>query len=288
MKLPPASRNRSSSAREAASSASRPKVIAPRQSSLTRTPVLPRYLSCMESLSNVAPRRPPCQAKQPALTVATVWQLPRRADRLAGGQLAVDPAIELGTTLQRGDQRVARLRADASDHVPQPLRVDDHLPIPGRGNPRFGGRVVLVLAEDHVRLRKVAQLQPGADDPALAVGIEPIVFVEMHLPQDVLAAGVGSQLDHPYATVARADVLDVLHQRRTDILVVGPDAVLVWLAVRPESSALHLALCRGDGGEVGVPTGLPIHELEALELMLGDLGPLVVLEDHEALLLQYR
>src|SRR5262249_36170129 len=42
MKLPPSATNRSSMARDRSSSVSRPKVIAPRQSSLTATPVPPR------------------------------------------------------------------------------------------------------------------------------------------------------------------------------------------------------------------------------------------------------
>jgi hypothetical protein len=66
------------------------------------------------------------------------------------------------------------------DHVPQPLGVDDDLRAGMQPDAGLGGGVVLVLAQDEDGpVRRVLQFEPGPDHPVGAVGVEPIVVVEV-------------------------------------------------------------------------------------------------------------
>src|ERR1019366_2804514 len=204
--------------------------------------------------------------------------------RLAGGRLdrdlAVDPRLEGVPGLEGRDQRVARLGPGVVDHVPEPLGVDHHLHPRVERDPALGGGVLLLLAQDEGRTGGCVQLQPGADDPALTVRIEPIVVVEVKLAESGgLVARV--ELDHPHPAVACPDLLNVADQRGSDLPVLGPDAVLVGLAVVPESAALHLAKGGGERREVGVAAGLPVDELQALPLGRGDRRAPVFPQDDE-------
>jgi len=146
--------------------------------------------------------------------------------------------------------------------MPQPFGVNHQLQAWVQGHPRLGSRVFFVLAEDeHGLARRVVELQPGADDPARLVRVQPVVVVAMQLAQrGRLVAGV--ELDDPDAAVVAADGLDVAGQTGRDRPVSSPDPVLVCLAVVPESAAVHLAGRRRQRGEVRITAALPVQVLQ--------------------------
>jgi len=183
-----------------------------------------------------------------------------------GAQLAADPAVEHVVAGPGRDQRIARTRAWVPDDVVEPLGVDDQLHGRVQRDAGLGRRVILVLAQDEHRLAGlVVQLEPGPDDPALAVRVEPVVVVQVHLAQGRrLVAGV--ELDDPDPAVAGANFLDVPGEARRDFPVFGPQPIPVRLAVIPETAAVHLARRRGQRRKVRVAPALPVHVLERFPL----------------------
>lgn len=146
--------------------------------------------------------------------------------------------------------------------MPHPLGVDYQLHARVQRNPRLSGRVGLVLAENkHGLAGRVVEFQPRPDDPAGVVRVQPVVVVEVQLAQRGRFV-TGVQLDDTDAAVVAADVLDIAGQARRDRPVGSPYPVLVCLAVVPESAALHLAIRRGQRGEVGITAALPVQVLQ--------------------------
>jgi len=152
------------------------------------------------------------------------------------------------------------------DDVVEPLGVNDQLHAWVQGDPRLGGRVVLLLAQDEHRLLSgVVELEPRPDDPAAAVRIQAVVVIAVKLPQGgCLVAGI--QLDHTYAAKVSADTFDVPAQARGQLAVLRPDAVLVRLTVIPETAAIQLAGRRRERREVRVAPALPVQVGKRLPL----------------------
>lgn len=167
--------------------------------------------------------------------------------------------------------------------MPQPLGVDHQLQARVQGHTHLGSRVFFVLAEDeHGLAGRVVELQPGADDPARLVRVQPVVVVAMQLAQRRrLVAGV--ELDDPDAAVVAADGLDVAGQAGRDRPVSSPDPVLVCLAVVPESAAVHLAGRRRQRGEIRITAALPVQVLQLFPFRGRDLRAGEVAESDVAL-----
>src|SRR5262249_57931439 len=109
--------------------------------------------------------------------------LAARPCELAAVQLlTLDPAVDHLVAFPRGDQRIAGPRAGVPHHVPEPLGIDDDLHAGMQPDPRLGGRIVLVFAQDeHRPAGSVVELQPGPDNPAAAVRVQPVVVIAVQL-----------------------------------------------------------------------------------------------------------
>src|SRR5258706_2182906 len=92
------------------------------------------------------------------------------------------------------------------------------------------------------------------DHPASPVRVEPVVIVLVQLAQRRFLV-TGIELDDPDPAEIAAHVLDVTGQARRQGSVRRPDAVLVCLAVVPETP-LGAAACPGHRPRPGVKTWL--------------------------------
>src|SRR5205085_11179538 len=210
-----------------------------------------------------------------------------RSPRSISWELTLDPALQRRAALDGGKERVPRLRAGMPGRVPEPLGIDDELAVARHGDARFRGGILSILAQNHVRVRIVAELEPNPDHPPLAVGVETVVVVEVQVARERLGLRVGVELDDADTPEVGADALDPLHQRGTLRGILGPDAVLVRFAVVPEAGALHLPQGRGDRRKVRVATALPVHVLKAQPFTVRDSRAGVIAQDDETLVGQH-
>ena len=109
----------------------------------------------------------------------------------------------------------------------------------------LGGRirepVRAAVHQQHVAVGIVGELEPGAHDPTLVIGVEAVVVVAVEARKRRVVV-LRLQLDHPHAAEVGADPVDVAAQRRCDLRVRRPQRVLVGLALVPEPAAVELAI----------------------------------------------
>src|SRR6185437_4713018 len=127
--------------------------------------------------------------------------------------------------------------------------------------------------------------EPGPDDPAGAVRVEPVVVVEVQTAQRLLLTA-RVEFDDADPAEVPADIFHVADQARRDVSVGRPHAALVRLAVVPEATAVECAGRRSERGEVGVATALPVHVLETFPFVSWDRWAVVVAQHDIARLLQ--
>ena len=152
--------------------------------------------------------------------------------------------------------------------MPHPLRVDDELRAGRESKAGLGAWVANVLAQHHDRVGVVGELHEVANNPALCVGVEAVVIVEVRVVEAV-CVGIRLQFDDPAAPDIRTWSLGTCGEGRgLRDLRRDPHAVLVGLrrVGMPEAVALDLTLRAGDGREPGVARGLPIDVFQTQPL----------------------
>src|SRR5205814_10656847 len=135
-------------------------------------------------------------------------------DSRPGGHLALDPVLERFAAFKGDNQRVTWLWPWLPCSVVQALRIDDDLAVFRHGDAGLCGRVIFVLAQNHVRVGIVGKLQPDTYNPTFAIRVEAVVIVEMQI-MERLSLRVGIEFDDAHASEVGPYILRPQRQRGT-------------------------------------------------------------------------